>query len=129
MNGRRAWVLGLTSLLFGAQLAWADCEPFKERDGDKTIKQGEFAVLLAQALDVKRPEKWTCKDAIDALSDKEVDIVPDDGWKMDEDLEEGVMVAIVRRSGLQISTVPSSRRTTSPGRRPRWSWPSCRDSW
>lgn len=101
----------LTSVLIAPRPAQADCDPFKEKDGDKTISQGEFAVLLAQALDIDRRDGWKCSDATAELAKH--DIAPADGWQEGKDLSEGAMVHVIRMSGLQIST-------SDPGRDVSW---------
>jgi len=88
----------------------AGCDPFSERDAAKTITQGEFAVLMAQALDLDRPKEWQCSHAVDLL--KKHAIVPDGGWKLDKALTEEVMVEVVRQVGLQISTSAKDSKVT-----------------
>lgn len=112
MMARCKAVIVMLAFGFFPGLLLADCDPFKERDGDKVITQGEFAVLVAQALDVKRTDTWTCQEAKDALTAKDVDIQPEDGWQVEKELEEGPMVEVIRRTGLQISTVQPKNDVT-----------------
>ncbi|HYK88645.1 MAG TPA: hypothetical protein VE398_07735 [Acidobacteriota bacterium] len=73
--------------------------------GDEGLTQGEFAVLLAEALKIPGPSSgWSTGSAIAALTGQRVPIQPAAGWKQNAQLRESDMLQIL---------VPTRFRPTS----------------
>jgi hypothetical protein len=63
---------------------------------DEGLTHGEFAVLVAQALELPSPSKgWTPESAISTLAAQSVPIRPAGGWKIDRILREWEMLQIL----------------------------------
>ncbi len=63
---------------------------------DDGLNQGEFAVLLVEALKLRAPPAgWSVNSAIAALSAQAVPIHPVDGWKANAQLRESEMLQIL----------------------------------
>lgn len=63
---------------------------------EDTISQGEFAVLLAQALQVQAPRGgWTTENAVQVLESQPVPIKPVKGWNVNAPLKESDMTQVL----------------------------------
>ncbi len=63
---------------------------------EEAITQGEFAILLAQALNLQTPKSgWTVESATKALASQPAPISPAKGWQSDAPLKEADMVKIL----------------------------------
>ncbi len=79
---------------------------------ERIITQGEFAVLYCNAVSLEKPtEGWNPANASSTLSGK-LDVAPEEGWRLDADLTEGVMVSLVQAVGINLVTAYPDRKVT-----------------
>jgi hypothetical protein len=72
---------------------------------DDAITQGEFALLLARALNLPSPAHPTPETAIKLLSSRTVPLKPISGWSMDAPLTESEMLEVLSPTPFRASSV------------------------
>lgn len=77
----------------------------------KAITQGEFAVLFVNFLKIDPHRDWKPEDAVKTLGE-DLGIEPLEGWKQDEPLTEGDLVALIRPARMPVLSPDPDRVVT-----------------